>query len=107
MGAKGRLTGLAELIMVSAFSLNQQFPGSRRFGRPVVQTACILNATADTLLPIRITSADAAHEPTVEFNALSSERYRKRMRTCLRRVRKIHRRIPGSGMDMGNEHGDA
>lgn len=89
--------------MVSEFSLNPLFPGPRCFGHPFVQITCVLNQTSDTFPPICITSSDVALKLTVEFNALSLERYSKRMQTYLLWVRQIHRLITCSGVYMEKE----
>lgn len=92
-GGNGRLAGLAELTMVSAFPLTTAFPGPRLLGRQVVRTTCVLNPSPDTFSPLSITSSNVSVPPRLEFNALTSAHERARMVRCLRQVRQIHARI--------------
>lgn len=92
-GGNGRLAGLAELTMASAFPLTTAFPGPRLLGRQVVRTTCVLNPSPDTFSPLTITSSNVSVPPRLEFNALARAHERARMVRCLRQLRQVHARI--------------
>lgn len=92
-GGNGRLAGLAELTMASAFPLTTAFPGPRLLGRQVVRTTCVLNPSPDTFSPLAITSSNVSVPSRLEFNALAPPHERARMVRCLQQVRQVHARI--------------
>lgn len=88
--ANAQLRDLGEVTMVTGFPMTNAL-GPSLFNASYIRSTCILNPSRGTFSPLKITSSTPNAPLRLRFRALETYTDRRRMVTCLQRLRSLHK----------------